>query len=252
MPGLNLKRRRALYSSRTLRELAAALGWTLHRGDAPDLAHLAFYDEITTGPLQRDEALLLHALVRIVRAKTVVEIGFHVGQSAYNFLAALDDDARLYTFDIDPRSAEVARLRFGKEPRVVFRNRPQQEIVPGDVDGRLVDLVFIDGSHDLELNQRLFERLVPMLNDHAIVAVHDTGTTPGKFIPEWRDERKRPERWLGDEYEPQPDERAFVNWILDEHPEFAQIHLHTTRWPRYGITLLQRSERLPRPAASPR
>jgi hypothetical protein len=53
-----------------------------------------------------------------------------------------------------------------------------------------------------------------------------------------------------DEYEHQPDERAFVNWLLDEHPELRQIHLHSRRTVRGGLTLLQRSSPLARPAGA--
>jgi predicted O-methyltransferase YrrM len=248
--GVNLRERRRFYTSRTLRELAAALRWSLLRRDAPDVAHIPFYDEITLGPVQRDEALLLHALVRVVRPTTVVEIGFHHGWSAYNFLAALDKDARLYSFDVDPLCDEVARRRFGDEPRLVYRRRPQQDLTPDDVDRRAVDLVFVDGAHDLALNQAAFERLMPMLAPDAIVGIHDTGTVARRFTPDWLLRVLPPERWIGDAFEHQPDERAFVNWLRDAHPDFAQLHLHTDRTPRSGLTLLQRSGPLPRPAAS--
>jgi predicted O-methyltransferase YrrM len=247
--GVNLRERRRFYTSRTVRELAAALRWTLLRRDAPDLAHIAYYDEIVVGPVQRDEALLLHALVRMVRPRTVVEIGFYHGWSAYNFLAALDDDARLYSFDVDPLCDQVAERRFAGEPRLVYRRRAQEELTPDDVDGREVDLLFVDGAHELELNQAAFERLLPALAPDAIVGIHDTGTVPRRFTPDSRMAELPPERWVGDAYEHQPDERAFVNWLRDAHPDFAQLHLHTHRVPRSGITLLQRSERLPRPAA---
>jgi predicted O-methyltransferase YrrM len=249
--GVNLRERRRFYTSRTLRELAEALRWTLLRRDAPDIAHIAFYDEITLGPVQRDEALLLHGLVRVVRPLTVVEIGFYHGVNAYNLLSALDGDARLYAFDVDPVCDEVARRRFGDEPRLVYRRRAQQDLTPDDVDGRPVDLVFIDGAHDLDLNKRTFERLLRMMRPDAIVAVHDTGTVARRWTPDWLERSIPPQRWLGDAYEHQPGERAFVNWLRDEHPDFAHIHLHTDRTPRNGLTLLQRSGPLPRPAASP-
>jgi predicted O-methyltransferase YrrM len=248
--GVNLRERRRFYTSRSVRELVAALRWILLRRDAPDLAHIPFYDEITVGPLQRDEALLLHGLVRTVRPSTVVEIGFYHGWSAYNFLAALDDDARLYSFDIDPVCDQVAHRRFGDEPRLVYRRRAQQDLTPDDVDGRAVDLLFIDGAHDLALNQAAFAGLLPALAPNAIVAVHDTGTVLRTWTPDWLARTIPAERWLGDAYEHQPDERAFVNWLRDAHPDFAQLHLHTDRTPRSGITLLQRSGPLPRPAAS--
>lgn len=245
--GVNLRERRRFYTSRTVRELAAALRWTLLRRDTPDLAHIPFYDEIVLGPVQRDEAILLHGLVRTIRPLTVVEIGFYHGWSAYNFLAALDDDARLYSFDVDPVCDQVAQRRFGDEPRFVYRRRAQQDLTPDDVDGREVDLVFIDGAHELDLNRAAFERLVPMLAPAAIVGVHDTGTVLREWTPRWLEETIPPERWVGDAYEHQPDERAFVNWLREAHPDFAQIHLHTDRTPRSGITLLQRSAPLPRP-----
>jgi hypothetical protein len=53
-------------------------------------------------------------------------------------------------------------------------------------------------------------------------------------------------RLVGGEYEGQPDERAFVNWLLEQHSEFSQIHLHSVRTIRCGLTLLQRSVPLAR------
>jgi hypothetical protein len=52
---------------------------------------------------------------------------------------------------------------------------------------------------------------------------------------------------MDDEREVMPGERAFMNWLLDEHPEFSQVHLHSQRTVRCGITVLQRSAPLPRP-----
>jgi predicted O-methyltransferase YrrM len=215
------------------------------RRDAPDVGHLAFYEEMTVGPVQRDEALLLHGLVLVVRPRTVVEFGFHLGHSAYNFLRALDADSRLYSFDIDPRCEQVAQRRFADDPRFVYRTHAQEKLTPGDIDGRVADLVFVDGAHDLALNQETFGRLLPLMSPDAIVAIHDTGTIGRAFIPDWQTSDTA--RWIGDGYEHQPDERAFANWVREQHPEFAQIHLHTHRTARQGLTLLQRSGPLPRP-----
>jgi predicted O-methyltransferase YrrM len=186
-----------------------------------------------------------------VRPRTVVEIGLYHGWSAYNFLAALDADARLYAFDVDPICDQVARRRFGREPRLVYRRKAQQDLTPADVDGRSIDLLFVDGAHELEPNVRAFEGLLVALASDAIVAVHDTGTVPLGFTPGWFARAIPPARWIGDAYEHQPGERAFVNWLRDAHPDFAQLHLHTDRVPRSGLTLLQRSGPLPRPVASP-
>ena len=148
--------------SRGVREVVAAARWPALRKELPDLAHLVRHDETAWGPVQRDEALFLHALVRVLRPSTVVEIGFLHGDSAFNLLRALDADARLYSFDIDPAAESVAqRERFRRDSRFVFRRRSQADLTAEDMDGRQPDLVFLDASHDLELNEATFSRVAP-------------------------------------------------------------------------------------------
>ncbi|MBV9309254.1 MAG: class I SAM-dependent methyltransferase [Solirubrobacterales bacterium] len=244
---LRLRSRRAFYRSRMLREIAAVARWPRVRSSAPDIAHLAFYEEYPWGPVQRDEALLLHALIRTLRPATVVEIGFLYGDSAFNFLTALDPQARLYSFDVDPACVEFARARCEQDPRFVLRLRSQDTLTAEDFDGRPVDFVFLDGAHELTANQATFARLLPLLSARAVIAIHDTGGLPRSLTPSCAPALALKDRWAGDEFEHQPGERAFVNWLLQAHPEFAQIHLHSNRAVRHGITLVQRSAPLHRP-----
>lgn len=216
------------------------------RPERPDLAHLSMFKETVLGPVQRDEALMLHGLVRVLRPATVVEFGFLRGHSALNFVLALDAEARLYSFDIHPRAERLARERLGHDPRFTFRFKSQTEIDAADVDHRSIDFVFIDALHDLELNQVTFGRLLPLLAPEAVLVVHDTGTVPRELFQEWHPLLKTQEDWVGDEYEGQPGERAFVNWLREEHSDFAQLHLHSRRTIRCGTTVLQRSQSLPR------
>jgi len=240
--------RRAFYRHRTVRELLAAGRWLLRRSAPPDLAHLTFAHEKMDGPVQRDEALLLHSLLRVLRPKTVVEIGFFRGYSAFNFLRALDPDARLYSFDIAPACEAIAEELFGHDARIKVRRRSQTDLTAEDIDGRLADFVFLDASHELELNQQSFERLLPLMQPDAILAVHDTGTIPRELlVPMNHWALQVPDLWVDDECEVMPGERAFVNWVLDEHPDISQIHLHSRNTFRCGITLLQRSAPLARP-----
>ena len=248
--GLRNRARPIYYRSQTAREIAAMVRWPRVRRSAPDLAHLAFYTEWAWGPIQRDDALLLHALVRSVRPATIVEMGFLFGHSAFNFLRALDEHARLYSFDVGPESAQHARLRCQHDPRFVFHNRSQDTITADDVDGRSVDFVFLDGAHDLAINQATFERLLPLLSSIALLVIHDTGGIHRSIMPPEHWTRDIAERWVGDWFEHQPDERAFVNWLLASYPEFSQIHLHSHRVFRHGMTLLQRTAALPRPPDS--
>lgn len=239
--------RRAFYRSSVVRRIIGRVDGLKPGAPLPDLAHLRQFNETAVGPIQRDEALFLHGLVRVVRPRTVLEVGFLHGHSAFNFLQALDPDARLYSFDIDPACADRARTDFGFDPRLIFRTRSQTELTPDDLDGRQADFVFLDASHDLSLNKQTFDALVPMMADDAILAVHDTGTITCRLVPEghyWLGTRAG---WIGEEREVMPDERAFVNWLLSRHPEFSQVHLHSLRVLRYGITLLQRSVPLARP-----
>jgi hypothetical protein len=198
------------------------------------------------GPVQREEALFLYSIVRVVRPRTIVEFGFSNGHSALNFLRALDSEAQLYSFDIDPACQARARQLFGHDPRFVFRTRSQAEVTREDIDGHLADFVFLDASHDLALNQATFERLLSLMATDAILAIHDTGTVPRELFQSWHWLLKTTEGWIGDEYEGQPGERAFVNWLLEQHPEFSQIHFHSRRTLRCGMTLVQRSAPLAR------
>jgi predicted O-methyltransferase YrrM len=225
--------------------LVSAARWPTQRGEAPDISHLTIFSEIADGPIQREEALFLYSLLRVVRPRTVVEIGFLNGRSAFNFLCALDADARLYSFDID--GAARARDLFGHDPRFTFRTRSQAELTPDDIDGREADFVFLDASHELDLNRTTFSRLLPLMAPNAILAVHDTGTVPRHFVRSGHYWLESKIGWIDDEREVMPDERAFANWLLDEHPEFSQVHFHSRRTVRCGVTVLQRSAPLPRP-----
>jgi predicted O-methyltransferase YrrM len=55
-----------------------------------DLSHLVQpRSQAVGGPIQDDEALLLYAIVRVMRLRTILEIGGLDGYSARNFLKAV-------------------------------------------------------------------------------------------------------------------------------------------------------------------
>jgi predicted O-methyltransferase YrrM len=254
-PVLALKRLAwiAFHRWRLARRLLVAYRWPKFRDRRFDLDHLNFYHEETaSGPLQRDEALFLHALARVMRPKVVVEFGFLGGHSAMNFLTALPPTSRVYSFDIDPHCSTTARRFFSNRPNFSFACKSQVDITAADVDGRPIDLCFLDASHDLELNIETFKRLLGLLAPNAILAVHDTGTWSPSYMEKVHREHveARPELWVeGGVYAHQPEERQFVNWIRENHPEFAQLHLHTHETVRHGLTVLQRSQPLSVPPA---
>jgi predicted O-methyltransferase YrrM len=210
----------------------------------PPCGHLVTYrEEDVSGPLQREEALFFLGLVKVIRPQTVVEFGFHYGHSAFNFLQALDPESRLYSYDIADTSAEIARRCFGGWRNFRFLRKSQDAFSPSDIDGRKIDLVFIDAAHIIEINQRTFTAILPALAPNALVCVHDTGTWPKSRMGPVQQEfaEGRPEDWISaDEFQHIRHEREFVNWIVREHP-FHAVHLHSLRCIRNGITLLQRN-----------
>lgn len=120
----------------------------------------------------------------------------------------LEADARLYSFDIN--DAPPAGDLFGHNPRFKFQIRSQDELTSDDIDGRKADLVFLAASHELDLNQATFSRLLPLMAPDAILAVHDTGTVPRRFVRPGHYFLESDAGWVGDEREVMPGERAFT------------------------------------------
>lgn len=208
---------------------------------------LAYREDDAIGPLQRDEAVALFGIVRTLRPQVVVEFGFFHGHSAFNFLQALEQDALLFSYDVDADSRKRAETEFTFDPRFRFVAKSQTDFDPADTGGREIDFVFFDAAHELDLNQETFRRILPHLTDEAMLAVHDTGVwNRSHFAPIHETfTREMPGAWLDAEtYAHQPGERVFIDWIVDTYPEFTAIHFHSTRTLRHGFTLLQKKRAL--------
>lgn len=94
---------------------------------------------------------LLAMLARLVGARTVLEFGTLGGYSTIHMARALAPGGRLYSLEVDPRSAEVARASIdaaGVGEAVEIRVGPALESLPGlEADGAgPFDLVFIDAD----------------------------------------------------------------------------------------------------------
>lgn len=212
------------------------------------MSHLLSYrEDDAIGPLQRDEAIALFGIVRTLRPKVIVEFGFFHGHSAFNFLQALPQDGRLYSYDIDTESMRRADKEFNFDRRFTFIGKSQADFDPGDIGNQEIDFVFFDAAHELDLNIATFNRIVSHLAPEAMVAIHDTGLWHrSHFAPIHKTfAAENPGEWkTGDLYAHQPGERAFIDWILSDHQEFAALHFHSTRTLRHGFSLLQRKRNL--------
>ncbi|MBS1879890.1 MAG: O-methyltransferase [Actinobacteria bacterium] len=116
--------------------------------DALDAAAAAGLPPIQVSPAQ---GRLLTILVRLVAARTILEFGTLGGYSTILLARGLAPGGRLYSLEVDPRHAEVARgsiERAGFGDAVQVRVGPALESLPGlEADGvGQFDLVFVDAD----------------------------------------------------------------------------------------------------------
>ena len=120
-----------------------------------------------SGPV---EGTLLQMLVWALGARRVLEVGCFTGFSAQMMAAALPDDGRLVTCEIDPGNAEVAREYFDRGPdgyKIEIRLGPAIQTMES-LKGPF-DLVFIDADKTPYVDY--YERAMDLLADRGIVAV---------------------------------------------------------------------------------
>lgn len=246
--------RRFFYRSRLVQAIVGAASIAARRTGFVPVLHFFSYEEgAAIGPLQRDEAIALFGITRVLRPATVVEFGFFHGHSAFNFLEAIDADAKLFSYDVNPESICRANDEFSGFRNFRFLSKSMCDFDPTDIGHRKIDLVFFDAAHDLAPNQETFAKVLPHLSESALIVIHDTGawTTTGltdlhrEFIS-----KLNPPRTTEGHIIHQPDEREFVDWITTKYPEFVALHLHSARVLRHGMSLLQRQVRLGKASSS--
>jgi predicted O-methyltransferase YrrM len=200
------------------------------------------------GALQKDDALLLYGLIKMIRPKLVVEFGFGKGYSSLNFLNAIDRDARVISFDILESCEQIARKSMPDSGRYRFIRKSALEITAADLGHEKADLVYWDAIYDPVINLQVFMVLKPLLSENAILALHDTGAWKKKYMGKshFRYAEAHKDSWLNEEtFQQQKGQRQFVNVLMDKYPEYQVIHLHSTRLLRCGISLLQTRNNLP-------
>ena len=232
------------YRSALIRLIIGFISVISHRTSFLRVFHfLSYEEENAIGPLQRDEAVAIFGITRVVRPNTIVEFGFFHGHSAYNFLAALEPNALLFSYDIDSVSEFRAKTEFSHFRNFKFIGKSQTDFCASDIDNRPVDLVFFDASHCLDLNKTTFLKVYPHLAENGLIIIHDTGVWNNKYFSDTHRhfvEELDPPRTPDGFYIHQPDEREFVRWVLTEYNVLTEFHLHTTNTLRHGFTRIQR------------
>jgi caffeoyl-CoA O-methyltransferase len=142
-----------------------------HRHTTAEIPLLAELREATYGEMNLPqmqvglvEGSFLKMLVAITGARRVVEVGMFTGYSALMMAAALPEDGRLITCDVDPAAEAMARKYFQRSPhgkKIEIRMGPATDTLPG-IEAPL-DLVFIDADKTgyLSYHEILVEKMRP-------------------------------------------------------------------------------------------
>jgi predicted O-methyltransferase YrrM len=154
-----------------------------------------------TGGTRLEELLCLANVTRVLRPKTIFEIGTFNGRTTSVLILNAPDDAQVVTLDLPP-GAEVPRtaayvdtdvdlvkqrklgsyiLELGLESRCRQILCDSMEFDPTPYAGT-VELGFIDGAHSYEYVRNDTEKMIRMISDRGIVMWHDYGGK-GQFRP---------------------------------------------------------------------
>lgn len=160
-------------------------------------------------PILIDTAILL-SLSKLVNARTLFEFGTFLGIQTLNMAANLSGDCRIYTLDLDDtvagpawqqeEDAVLSRKHFTHQHRLAFMDTPLESKITrifGDSNkydfarfAGAMDLVYVDGGHDLETlkndTRNAFEMLSP--GRPVCIAWHDYGNSTYPQVKAYLDE----------------------------------------------------------------
>ena len=173
--------------------------------------------QMMVGPL---EGRFLELLVRLTRARRVLELGTFTGWSSIAMASGLPPDGRIVTCDIDPEAQEIAR-RYAEEAgvadRIDYRLGPGLETIQS-LEGPL-DLVFIDADKEGYLDY--YEATLPLLADDGLIVADNV-------------------LWSGRVAEDDPDERTRTIMAFNDHVRNDERVVAVMLTVRDGMTLIRK------------
>lgn len=104
----------------------------------------AVHPQMLSGHVQ---GRFLEMLVRMLRPRTVLEIGTFTGYSALSMAAGLDDGAVLHTIEVDDELSAISAPFFARSPhgsKIIPHTGSALDVAPAL--GLEFDLVFVDGD----------------------------------------------------------------------------------------------------------
>jgi len=127
------------------------------------------------------EGSLLQMLIRLIGARSVLELGTFTGYSALMMAEALPADGSLLTCEISPERASFAQRYFDRSPhgkKIRLITGRAADVLVGIPD-RSLDLVFIDA--DKMLYPRYYEESVRIIRKGGLV-IADNALWSGKVL----------------------------------------------------------------------
>src|SRR3990172_6385886 len=138
------------------------------------------FPEMQVGHL---EGAFLRMLVRLIRAKRVLELGTFTGYSSLVMAQALPEDGKLITCDIDPEATEIAKRYWKRSPhgnKIELRLGHALETLR-NIEG-LFDLVFIDADKENYINY--WELCIPKTRSGGLLVIDNVLWSGGVLEPE--------------------------------------------------------------------
>jgi caffeoyl-CoA O-methyltransferase len=138
-----------------------------------------------SGQLEGD---LLQTLIFATGAKRVLEIGMFTGFSAQMMAAALPDDGKIITCDINPKTIAIAKGFFARNPhghKIEVREGPALATM-ATLDGTF-DLIFIDADKGNYTNY--YEAALPLLAPRGLICVDNVLWSGAVLDPKTDDDR---------------------------------------------------------------
>jgi len=173
--------------------------------------------QMMVGPL---EGRFLESLVRLMRARRILELGTFTGWSSIAMASGLEPGGKIVTCDVDPDAQAIAR-RYAEEAgvadRIDYRLGPGLETIR-TLEGPF-DLVFIDA--DKEGYVGYYDAALPLLADDGLIVADNV-------------------LWSGRVAEDDPDERTRTIMAFNEHVGNDERVVAVMLTVRDGMTLIRK------------
>lgn len=119
------------------------------------------------------------------QAELIVEIGTScsscvVGGSTEIFAKNKNSKAAFYSIDIVAHNPGIDREKYKNINFVQSKSVDQK--IKGVIGDRLIDILFIDGDHSLQVVFEEYQFYLPIMKKDGIILLHDTTLHPGPFL----------------------------------------------------------------------